>query len=96
MVFVVLRDVTMEVKKEIKILKSADSRMDDIVDDRGIKGGMPPPDGHLRPGPLPDCSITEAERELVGWNARTHTQIAAEYFVHGILQQYSYERSSEH
>ena len=73
-------------KKAIADLHKADARMDDIIDDRGLAGGPPPPDGHLKPkGPLPDCSVGVAERELVGWKASTPEQVTAEYFVHGAL-----------
>jgi polyamine oxidase len=77
------KNVTEGVKKAIADLHKADSRMDDIIDDRGLAGGPPPPDGHLKPkGPLPDCSVAVAERELVGWKASTPEQVTAEYFVH--------------
>ena len=71
---------------EVETLETAASLAYEIAIARGVAGGEPPPDGHLNAdGPLPDCSMRVAERELAGWKATSAAQVASDWCVHGML-----------
>ena len=82
----ICRDITEEVMAEVDALEDADSLAYETANERGVAGGEPPPDGHLNAdGPLPDCSMRVAERELAGWKASSAAQVASDWCVHGML-----------
>ena len=80
------RNITKEVNKAIRALDKADERMYAKIEQRGLAGGDGLPDGRFHPeGPLPDCPLSVAQRELGGWEASTPVQIAAQWCLHGML-----------